>query len=54
MAGDLIHIRIGGKLKKEIQRLIDEGIFDNQAEATREAVRDLVLKYKKFKGEDEK
>lgn len=54
MAGDLVHIRVGDKLKKEIQKLIDDGIFDNQAEATREALRDLVLKYKKFKGEDEK
>lgn len=53
MAGDLVHIRVGDKLKKEIQRLIDEGIFDNQAEATREALRDLVLKYKRFNKEDE-
>jgi Arc/MetJ-type ribon-helix-helix transcriptional regulator len=53
MAGDLVHIRIGDKLKKEIQKLIDEGIFDNQAEASREALRDLILKYKGFK-KDEK
>ena len=52
MAGDLIHIRVGDKLKKEIQKLIDEGIFDNQAEAAREALRDLVLKYKRFKDEE--
>lgn len=49
MTGDLLHIRVGDKLKKEIQKLIDEGIFDNQAEASREALRDLVLKYKRFK-----
>jgi Arc/MetJ-type ribon-helix-helix transcriptional regulator len=54
MAGDLVHIRIGDKLKKEVQKLIDEGIFDNQAEATREALRELVLKYKKFEEKDEK
>jgi Arc/MetJ-type ribon-helix-helix transcriptional regulator len=52
MAGDLVHIRVGDKLKKELQKLIDEGIFDNQAEATREALRDLVLKYKGFKDEE--
>jgi len=52
LAGDLIHIRVGDKLKKEIQKLIDEGIFDNQAEAAREALRDLVLKYKRFKDEE--
>ena len=52
MAGDLVHIRIGGKLKKEIEKLIEEGIFDNQAEATREAIRGLVLKYKRFKDEE--
>jgi Arc/MetJ-type ribon-helix-helix transcriptional regulator len=52
MAGDLVHIRVGDKLKKEIERLIDDGIFDNQAEAAREALRDLVLKYKRFKHEE--
>jgi Arc/MetJ-type ribon-helix-helix transcriptional regulator len=52
MAGDLVHIRVGDKLKKEIEKLIDDGIFDNQAEATREALRDLVLKYKRFKDEE--
>ena len=53
MPGDLLHIRIGKGLKKELQKLIDEGIFDNQAEITREAIRDLILKYRKMK-ENEK
>lgn len=53
MSGDLLHIRVGDRLKKEIKKLIDEGMFDNQAEIAREALRDLILKYKKTK-EDEK
>lgn len=53
MSGDLLHIRIGKGLKKELQKLIDDGIFDNQAEITREAIRDLILKYRKMK-ENEK
>tara|TARA_Y100000310_G_C20534254_1_gene740040 strand:+ start:339 stop:497 length:159 start_codon:yes stop_codon:yes gene_type:complete len=42
---DLLHIRVGKKLKEEMNKLIDSGLFSNQAELTREAVRDLILKY---------
>ena len=45
----LIHIRIGKELKKEIDSLIEEGVFSNQAEVAREAIRDLLIKYGKLK-----
>lgn len=42
----LLHIRIGKELKKQVQKLIDVGLFSNQAEVARESIRDLLLKYK--------
>ena len=51
---DLLHIRVGKELKKEMQRLIDKGLFSNQAEITREGIRDLLLKYKEILKEKEK
>lgn len=41
----LLHIRVGKELKKQLQKLIDVGLFSNQAEVAREAIRDLLLKY---------
>ncbi|MDA1197262.1 MAG: hypothetical protein O2779_04845 [Nanoarchaeota archaeon] len=43
---DLLHIRVGKHLKQEMQKLIDSGLFSNQAEIAREGIRDLLLKYK--------
>jgi|TARA_B100001971_G_C18205368_1_gene547234 Arc/MetJ-type ribon-helix-helix transcriptional regulator len=43
---DLLHIRVGKQLKQEMQKLIDSGLFSNQAEIAREGLRDLLLKYK--------
>ena len=54
MAGDLLHIRVGKGLKQEIQKLLDEGIFENQTEVAREAIRDLILKYKKMQNNERK
>ena len=42
---DLIHIRVGKELKKQMQHLIDIGIFSNQAEIAREGIREVLLKY---------
>ena len=42
----LIHIRVGKELKGRMQALIDAGLFSNQAEIAREAIRDLLVKYK--------
>lgn len=54
----LLHIRIGKELKKQVQKLIDVGLFSNQAEVARESIRDLLLKYqdrlKEIKNENEK
>ena len=44
-SGELVHIRIGKELRAYINYLIDIGLFSNQAELTREALRNLVLKY---------
>ena len=43
----LLHIRVGKRLKQKMQVLIDIGLFSNQAEITREAIRELLLKYQK-------
>ena len=43
----LLHIRVGKRLKERMQVLIDIGLFNNQAEITREAIRELLLKYNK-------
>jgi len=45
----LIHIRVGKEMKKEMQKLIERGLFSNQAEITREGIRSILLKYKKEK-----
>lgn len=45
----LIHIRVGKEMKKEMQDLIDRGLFSNQAEIAREGIRSTLLKYKKQK-----
>ena len=41
----LLHIRVGKRLKKRMQLLIEIGLFSNQAEIAREAIRELLLKY---------
>ena len=46
---DLVHIRIGKELKKQMKELIDSGFFNNQSEVAREGIRSLLLKYKDFK-----
>ncbi|MGB9749140.1 MAG: ribbon-helix-helix domain-containing protein [Candidatus Woesearchaeota archaeon] len=43
----LLHIRIGRELKKRIDELVEAGVFSNQAEVVREALRSLILKYDK-------
>ncbi len=42
---DLIHIRVGKELKKQMQDLIDSGLFSNQAEIAREGIREILFKY---------
>jgi Arc/MetJ-type ribon-helix-helix transcriptional regulator len=43
---ELLHIRVGRQLKREIDQLIDSGLFSSQTELAREAIRSLILKYK--------
>jgi Arc/MetJ-type ribon-helix-helix transcriptional regulator len=43
----LLHIRVGKELKKRIDELVELGVFSNQAEVVREALRSLSLKYDK-------
>lgn len=53
----LLHIRVGTELKKQMQMLIDSGLFSNQAEVAREGIRDVLLKYSAVgekRGDDEK
>jgi Arc/MetJ-type ribon-helix-helix transcriptional regulator len=42
----LLHIRISKEMREKLQILIDSGLYNNQAEIIREAIRDLLLKYK--------
>ena len=42
---DLLHIRVGKEMKEKMNELIKRGIFSNQAEIAREAIRNLLLKY---------
>ncbi|RMF55635.1 hypothetical protein D6745_01410 [Candidatus Woesearchaeota archaeon] len=44
---ELIHVRVGRELKRQMQKLIDLGLFSNQAEIAREGIRNLLLKYNK-------
>lgn len=53
MTDQLIHIRVGKQLKKEMQKLIDRGLFSNQAEIAREGIRHLLLRYYKDLEEDD-
>ncbi len=43
---DLIHIRVGKKIREEMGSMIKEGLFSNYAEIAREALRDLIIKYR--------
>ncbi len=38
----LIHIKIKPKLKEQMQKLIDEGLFNNYSEIVREGIRDIL------------
>lgn len=46
MSDMLLHIRVSKKTKELMQQLIDEGIYNNSAELTREGIRHILLKYK--------
>ncbi len=50
MADSLIHIRVGKEIKKEMNSLIEKGLFTNQTEIAREAIRDLMIKYISYSG----
>ena len=45
--GNLIHIRVGKEMKKQMKKLIDMGMFSTEAEISREAIRSLLIKYLK-------
>ena len=42
---NLIHIRVGKEMKKQMQKLIDIGLFSTEAEISREGIRSLLIKY---------
>jgi Arc/MetJ-type ribon-helix-helix transcriptional regulator len=50
---NLIHIRIGKALKKQMQELVDKGLFSNQSEITREGIRNIILKYGRKKDDED-
>ena len=46
MDDQLLHIRVSKKLKEQMQFLIDNGYFSNQAEIVREGIRHTLLRYR--------
>ena len=42
---DLIHIRVGKEMKRQMQHLIDMGLFSTEAEIAREGIRNILIKY---------
>ncbi|MBR9699943.1 hypothetical protein GOV09_05790 [Candidatus Woesearchaeota archaeon] len=51
---DLLHIRVGKEMKKQIQKLIEIGLFSTEAEIAREGIRSILLKYLKEAGLEKK
>lgn len=43
---NLLHLRISKNLMKELDKLVDKGLFSNKNEVIREAIRNSLLKYK--------
>jgi Arc/MetJ-type ribon-helix-helix transcriptional regulator len=43
--GELIHIRVGKEMKRQMQKLIDIGMFSTEAEVAREGIRNVLIKY---------
>jgi Arc/MetJ-type ribon-helix-helix transcriptional regulator len=50
---NLIHIRVGKGLKKQMDSLIEQGYYSNQAEIAREGIRSVLFRYKCEKEADE-
>jgi Arc/MetJ-type ribon-helix-helix transcriptional regulator len=38
---DLLHIRVGKEMKKQMKKLIETGLFSNESQIVREAIRNL-------------
>jgi Arc/MetJ-type ribon-helix-helix transcriptional regulator len=51
---ELIHIRVGKQLKRDMNSLIEEGVFSSHTELAREAIRTLILKYREHYPEGQK
>lgn len=47
---DLLHIRVGKEMKKQMKKLIEIGMFSTEAEIAREGIRSLLIKYLKEAG----
>jgi Arc/MetJ-type ribon-helix-helix transcriptional regulator len=54
MSEILLHIRVSKKTKEQMQSLIDDGVYSNAAELTREGIRHVLLKYKEDIKQEEK
>ncbi len=51
---NLIHIRVGKELKKQMDSLIKKGYFSNQAELAREGIRKVLWMYREEKNRKDK
>lgn len=41
----LLHVKVGNKLKKRMQLLVNSGLFNNNVEIVREGLRDVLSGY---------
>ncbi|HLG24849.1 MAG TPA: hypothetical protein VI564_08015 [Candidatus Nanoarchaeia archaeon] len=41
----LLHVKVGEKLRKRMEVLVDSGLFNNNVEIIREGLRDILSKY---------
>lgn len=42
----VLHIRVSGAMKRQMEDLVDLGLFSNKNEVVRKSIRDILLKYK--------
>jgi Arc/MetJ-type ribon-helix-helix transcriptional regulator len=42
---DLMHIRVGKEMKKQMEKLVEIGLFSTESEIAREGIRNIILKY---------
>ena len=47
---NVLHIRVSGAMKRQMEHLVDLGLFSNKNEVVRKSIRDVLQKYKEEVG----